>query len=522
LDNHEKLRLIRDAHGDPAFLALATVDFTFPDEPDNERTVLRSALEAAAIPHWCDAAILADLTGSGSPSNKQWARLKKVPVVEPFPARGTDAGNVHEASRLAIRKHLTETQHERFMQFSSRAVRLFEADTRPISRIESTYHLLVADPERGAVALENLDRTWSGTARYEDLAALSVALTELDASQMLQGKALVRARLILAQRQADAASATGLDDLADQLLQEAQATGDASLIRDAYSLVGNVAQARNNLAAAQRAFTQSLAISERLATLDPTNTGWQRDLAIAHRRLGNVAQARNNLPAAADNIKAQPRREVAGHMDDPSGINLVERARGGDQYAWDELVERYAPLVWSICRRYQLGRIDIDHVGQTVWLLLFEEIGNLPVSATLPGWLATTTQRECIRVLLAARRYDLTSSPGHREVSPDQADAMIEREILAAEPHAALRAAYADLPDRCRQLLSMLLSDPPVPYVQISATLSIPVGSIGPQRMRCLERLRRSPHLSTFIDGQIAGNEAENARTRDAGGGWHA
>jgi DNA-directed RNA polymerase specialized sigma subunit len=41
--------------------------------------------------------------------------------------------------------------------------------------------------------------------------------------------------------------------------------------------------------------------------------------------------------------------------DDPPGIYLVTRAQTGDQQAWDLLVERYAPLVWSICRRYWLG-----------------------------------------------------------------------------------------------------------------------------------------------------------------------
>src|SRR5262249_47317246 len=119
LDSVEQLRLIRNARGDPALLALTTVDLTFPDIPDFERSALRLALEAAAVPHWCDAAILAELIDdSGSPGLSQWARLKAVPVVEPFPARGVDAGNVHEASRLAIRKHLAETQQTRFIELS--------------------------------------------------------------------------------------------------------------------------------------------------------------------------------------------------------------------------------------------------------------------------------------------------------------------------------------------------------------------------------------------------------------------
>ena len=68
----------------------------------------------------------------------------------------------------------------------------------------------------------------------------------------------------------------------------------------------------------------------------------------------------------------------------------------------------------------------------------------------------------------------------------------------------------------------MLLSDPPLSYTEISATLSVPIGSIGPQRGRCLERLRRSPHLAAFSDRQIPGGGAQDTSTSDAGGGQRA
>ena len=62
---------------------------------------------------------------------------------------------------------------------------------------------------------------------------------------------------------------------------------------------------------------------------------------------------------------------------DSSVIALVARVGEGDQEAWDEIIERYSPLVWNICVRYQLNRHDIDDVGQSVWLLLVENIANL-------------------------------------------------------------------------------------------------------------------------------------------------
>jgi DNA-directed RNA polymerase specialized sigma24 family protein len=80
-------------------------------------------------------------------------------------------------------------------------------------------------------------------------------------------------------------------------------------------------------------------------------------------------------------------------------------------------------------------------------------------------------------------------------------DTVIDEEILMAERNAALRAAFAELPARCQQLLSMLLSDPPHSYVEISGKLGIPVGSIGPQRARCLDRLRRSNALVALGEG---------------------
>jgi RNA polymerase sigma factor (sigma-70 family) len=199
--------------------------------------------------------------------------------------------------------------------------------------------------------------------------------------------------------------------------------------------------------------------------------------------------------------------------DDPSVVTLVNRVGGGDQEAWNELVERYSPLVWSICARCQLSREDIDDVGQSVWLLLVEKIGGLREPAALPGWLVTTTKRECLRILGAARREDPGGLLPEDQMPPDPAGTMIEQELIVAERNAALRAAFAELQRGCHELLSMLISDPPRSYAEISATLGIPVGSIGPTRARCLDRLRRSRHLAAVRD-----NRAEDIEAKKAGG----
>jgi RNA polymerase sigma factor (sigma-70 family) len=211
-------------------------------------------------------------------------------------------------------------------------------------------------------------------------------------------------------------------------------------------------------------------------------------------------------------LKRRPASKGHAMRDDPSVIALVDRVCGGDQEAWNELIERYSPLVWSICARYQLERQDVDDVGQSVWLLLVENIADLRERAALPGWLATTTKHECLRVVRAARRRDRHALPPEDQMPPDLSATVIEQEIIEAELNAALRAAFAELPGSCHELLALLISDPAPGYAEISARLRMPVGSIGPTRARCLDRLRRSPHLTAVLDN--APGSATLKRTR--------
>jgi hypothetical protein len=95
-------------------------------------------------------------------------------------------------------------------------------------------------------------------------------------------------------------------------------------------------------------------------------------------------------------------RARASQRDDPVVIDLVTRARDGDQQAWDALVERYAPLIWSVCRRNRLSEADAVDVGHSVWLQLADQLDRVRDPAALAGWLVTTTRRGCGRVLRAA------------------------------------------------------------------------------------------------------------------------
>jgi len=191
------------------------------------------------------------------------------------------------------------------------------------------------------------------------------------------------------------------------------------------------------------------------------------------------------------------------------------RARDGDERAWAALVERYAPLIWSLCRRYRLDAADSADVGQNVWLLLVNQLGKIRDPAALPGWLVTVTRRECGRVLGSAQRKAARRMLDAENI-PDGETETIEQGLLAAERHAALREAFTQLPPRDQRLIALLTEDPPVPYAEISTRLGIPVGSIGPNRRRCLDKLRHHPALAMLISTEAQPHDKRYERTRSA------
>ena len=184
----------------------------------------------------------------------------------------------------------------------------------------------------------------------------------------------------------------------------------------------------------------------------------------------------------------------------PAVADLMTRARNGDKQAWDTLVERYAPLIWSICRKYRLSQMDAEDVAQNVWLYLVSSLDQVRDPDALPGWLATATRRECVRILRAAHGAQAAGSMPDADAIPEEGARTAEEELMESERHAVFREALTDLPAAQQQLIAMLTADPPVPYVEISAALGIAQGSIGPTRARCLERLRRHPAIAALID----------------------
>ncbi len=167
---------------------------------------------------------------------------------------------------------------------------------------------------------------------------------------------------------------------------------------------------------------------------------------------------------------------------------LLARVVAGDEAAWHEVVDRYAGLVWSVARSYRLPGAVTDDVVQTVWLRLTEHAARIRQADRLAAWLATTTRNEALRAVRHARR---TTPQDLMDERPDITTISAEERVGDDATLTAVLEAFRQLPEEDQQLMRLLCAVPPLDYHTIAEMLGRPIGSIGPTRARCLERLRR-------------------------------
>ncbi len=177
---------------------------------------------------------------------------------------------------------------------------------------------------------------------------------------------------------------------------------------------------------------------------------------------------------------------------------LLRRVNEGDQRAWDEIVDSFGGLVWSIARGYRLGA-STDDVVQTVWLRLAEYADRIREPDRLASWLASTTRNEALRVSKAQGR---TMPSDQIPDAPEPTRSTIDELVADDDTLRHVLAAFGQLSENDQQLLRLLCTVPPLEYAAIAEILGRSVGSIGPSRDRCLKRLRRL--LPTGLDDQSA------------------
>jgi RNA polymerase sigma factor (sigma-70 family) len=172
---------------------------------------------------------------------------------------------------------------------------------------------------------------------------------------------------------------------------------------------------------------------------------------------------------------------------------LIRRCRQGSAGAWRRLLKKYERLVYSIPLRYGLSRDDAADIAQITFTILIQSLDSLSEDSRLGPWLATVARRHTWR-LLERNRRERTRLEG--------AD-IAESAVLLGKSEAGsiehwelaewLDAGLSKIGAACRELLLALYFQPEgSSYAEVAARLSMPIGSIGPRRARCLKSLRQA------------------------------
>jgi RNA polymerase sigma factor (sigma-70 family) len=170
---------------------------------------------------------------------------------------------------------------------------------------------------------------------------------------------------------------------------------------------------------------------------------------------------------------------------------LIEACLNGKNQAWEALITRYQRLVYSIPLRYGLSEHDANDVFQNVSLLLLENLHALRDRQRLGAWLVITTRRECWRMTRQRRQVTLAQETASvNEQVTEKAPS--EEDLLTLERQSIIRTALEQLGIPCQQLLTLLFYTEPKPgYAEVAKKLTLPEGSIGPDRARCLEKMMK-------------------------------
>jgi RNA polymerase sigma factor (sigma-70 family) len=167
---------------------------------------------------------------------------------------------------------------------------------------------------------------------------------------------------------------------------------------------------------------------------------------------------------------------------------LFVRWREGDARAMDELVRLMTPPLWHVVRSYGLDHALAQDVVQTTWLTLVRRHASIVDAQAVSGWLTMCARREAWRVGKLQRRADPAETATLEPHLPVHESA--EQTAAHDDETRRLWDAVGTLDERCRRLLRIVAFDERPDYARIAADLSMPVGSIGPTRQRCLGKLR--------------------------------
>jgi RNA polymerase sigma factor (sigma-70 family) len=176
-------------------------------------------------------------------------------------------------------------------------------------------------------------------------------------------------------------------------------------------------------------------------------------------------------------------------------IQLVAKARSGDERAYRTLLQKYERAVFSICLRMVRNRDEASDLSQESFIKVFNSLDRYNPEFAFSSWLFKITSNLCIDYL---RKRRIATFAMDDPIDGDKGE--IQRQYVAPGPTPEetyirgekvrrLEEAIAALPEHYRIML-VLRHQEDLSYEEIADTLAIPLGTVKARIHRAREMLK--------------------------------
>jgi RNA polymerase sigma factor (sigma-70 family) len=170
-------------------------------------------------------------------------------------------------------------------------------------------------------------------------------------------------------------------------------------------------------------------------------------------------------------------------MADMSDHQLLDQTRGGDRAAMDQLIRRYANMVYGIARRQTCDDQLAADVTQAVFLVFVRKVNTISHERALASWFMRTTRYAVLDTTRRQRRRE------HHERQAARPEEMMTTATTDGGEMAMLDDAIARLRKQDREIIAMRFLRGQV-IGAIAATLGIGEEAARKRIARAVERLK--------------------------------
>ncbi|MEQ8274972.1 MAG: sigma-70 family RNA polymerase sigma factor [Deltaproteobacteria bacterium] len=199
----------------------------------------------------------------------------------------------------------------------------------------------------------------------------------------------------------------------------------------------------------------------------------------------------NPRPTAPDVQRPQQKLELAKPAEPNGGttsgvedVALVERIAGGDDAAFEQLVERYQHRIFSFCARMLQDRQEAEDVAQDVFITLYKNAGEFRGESQFSTWLFRIAKNQTLNRIKYLERRGRSKKRSVDELADDGPGALADPQdvpaddrIADAQRAALVQEAIGTLAEDHRAVV-VLRDMEDLSYEEISEITGLPIGTV--------------------------------------------